>query len=115
MIMQFRTVFIVMRKTAGSYINGLWVEGTRSTFEIQASVQPLTGKEMEMLPEGRRNSQAVKIYTRTMLNTVNDANPDILLAFGSQFEIQTVEPWQSNVINHFKCIGIKLDKPEALP
>lgn len=104
----FRSTFSVKRVVPGAYVNGFWVEGAESTFTIQASVQPLKGKEMEMLPEGRRNSQSVKIYTDTQLQTVASGNPDRLVAFGHDFEIQTVEPWQSNVLNHYKCIGIKV-------
>ena len=104
---QFRTPFLVIRKQPGSYVNGHWVNGTAELFEIQASVQPMSGKDMEMLPEGRRGSQAVKIYTSTQLRTVDDANPAEVQAFGSAFELVTVEPWQSNVISHYKCIGVR--------
>jgi hypothetical protein len=111
---QFRSPFIVTRKEPGTFVNGDWVEGDYIAFVIQASVQPVKGSEMEMLPEGRRNSQAVKIYTSTKLNTVEEANPDLLQAFGSDFEIFSVEPWQSNVINHYKCIGMKVG-PQTVP
>lgn len=104
---QFRSPFLVRRKGVGSFVNGEWVKGSDTVFTIQASVQPLKGLEMEMLPEGRRNSQSVRIYTSTKLNTVEEANPDFLQAFGFDFEILSVEPWQSNVINHYKCIGVK--------
>lgn len=111
---QFRRPFIVTRKEPGSFVDGDWVEGDYIAFIIQASVQPLKGEEMQMLPEGRRNSQAVYIYTKTKLNTVDEANPDLLQAFGSDFEIYSVEPWQSNVINHYKCIGMKVG-PQTVP
>jgi hypothetical protein len=111
MTTQFRSPFTVRRKVAGSYVNGFWVEGSESSFVIQASVQPVRGLELESLPEARRDSQAVKIYTDTQLLTVapdGSTNPDILEAFGFDFEIIEVQPWQSNVISHYKCIGVKL-------
>jgi len=104
----FRTPFVIRRKVAGTYVNGLWVEGGFTNITILASVQPLNGEQLEMLPEGRRTTQSVKIYTDTKLQTVTSANPDILLAFGDEFEVITVEPWQSNVISHYKCIAQKL-------
>lgn len=104
-----RSTFTIKRLTPGAYVNGFWVEGSSSTFNILATVQPVSGLEMQSLPEGRRESQAVKIYTSTQLRTIEDSkNPDILLAFGYEFEIATVEPWQSNLINHYKCIAYKL-------
>lgn len=108
----FRSSFVVTRKEAGSFVNGKWVEGDTSTFTIQASVQPLRGDEIQLLPEGRRNSQAVRIYTDTLLyNKTNEStNPDIVTAFETDFEVLTVEPWQSNVINHFKCLAVKVSE-----
>ena len=106
---QFRTTFTVKRKTAGAYVNGKFTGETTSDISIQASVQPLRGEEVQLLPEGRRNSQAVKIYTSTQLNAIaSGRNPDRLVYMGSEFEILTVEPWQSNVISHYKCIGVKV-------
>ena len=108
MTTQFRSPFTVRRKVAGSYVNGFWVEGAESSFVIQASVQPVSGLEMQELPEARRNTQAVKIYTDTQLLTVAtnvSTNPDILEAFGFDFEIIAVMPYQSNVISHYKCIS----------
>lgn len=106
----FRSPFTITRKSAGSYVNGKWVEGSTSTFTIQASVQPLRGEEIQLLPEGRRNSQAVRIYTDTQLYVKTDeqTNPDKLTAFGESYEVLSVEPWQSNVINHYKCIAVKV-------
>lgn len=104
----FRSPFIITRKEPGAYNNGEWVEGAYTAAVINASVQPVRGLEMEMLPEGRRNTQSVKIYTNVKLNTVEDKNPDHLQAFGYDFEILSVEPWASNVINHYKCIGVKV-------
>jgi hypothetical protein len=105
---QFNKTFNVRRLGPGAYVNGFWQEGVPTVIQIQASVQPVRGDEMQTLPEGRRDSQAVKLYTSTKLQTVDDDNPDILEAFDADFEIISVEPWQSDVINHYKCIGVKL-------
>lgn len=107
----FRSPFTLKRKsTPDTYVNGKLVAGAVTTSTIQASVQPLRGQEMLLLPEARRTSQAVWVYTDTQLrvaNTVTGYNADIVTAFGSDFEIFSCEPWQSNVINHYKAIGIK--------
>lgn len=106
----FRTAFTVKRKAAGTLVKGKLVEGSTSTITIQASVQPMRGKDVDLLPEGRRTSQAVWIYTDTQLQLSNSTaftNPDILVAFGSDFEVLSVEPWQSGVISHYKCMAVK--------
>lgn len=104
----FRRPFVVTRFNPGSYVNGAWAEGTSSQITISASVQPVAGIDLELLPEGRRTSMSVKIYTDVALQTATSTtNPDVLHAFGHEFEITSVMPWQSNVISHYKCIGVK--------
>lgn len=104
----FHSQFTVSRPT-GSFVLGKWVAGSATTFTIWASVQPVSGMDLQLVPEGRRDSQAVKIYTSTLLQIgEGGTNADILTAFGDQFEIIEVQPWQSNVINHYKCIGLRL-------
>ena len=97
-MVQFRKPFVITRKIPGAYINGIYHEGMENTFIINASVQPVRGDQMELLPEGRRSSQAIRIYTDTLLETVDGENPDLIAAFGSLFEIISVEHWQSDVI-----------------
>lgn len=106
---QFRSAFTINRTAAGTMVKGKFVNsGAVTPVSILASVQPLQGKDVNLLPEGRKTSQAVWIYTDTQLIPLTaTTNPDILLAFGSEFEVLTVEPWQSNVIPHYKCIGVK--------
>lgn len=43
---------------------------TRSELAIRGSVQPLNGKEAELLPEGDRASDHRKLYTQADLRTV---------------------------------------------
>ncbi len=103
----FRSPLAVTRFTPGSYINGDWQEGTRAEIAIQASAQPLNPKEMESLPEGRRDSQAVKIYPDTELFTVrDDTNPDLVEYRGEVYEVISVAPHQSGVIDHFKAVAV---------
>jgi hypothetical protein len=107
----FRKQFTVTRPT-GSYVKGKWVPGGSTTITIMASVQPLKGLEIQLVPEARRYSQSVKLYTNTQLQVgINGTseNADILSAFGFNFEIISVEPWQSGVmfLDHYKCIGVK--------
>ena len=74
----FRKTYTVTRVAAGDYVDGKWVEGATSTFTIQASLQPAKPKEMEMLPEGRRNQETYKLYSDTQLRTVeeDETNPE---------------------------------------
>lgn len=50
-------------KSGGSYVDGRFVEGTEVENAIVASVQRLTMRERQLLPEGFRARETLKIYT----------------------------------------------------
>ena len=100
--------YTVKRYASGSYVDGRWVEGSETELTIKTSVQPLNGKELEALPEGRREKSSYKGYTSLYMQTVqNSENPDRIVIDGDEYEIFTVENWQSNIINHYKFIAQK--------
>ena len=108
----FRTPITLRRYSAGSLVNGRWVQGTPTDSTITASIQPVTGEEMQSLPEGRRDSEHYKMFTSTLIETVQgsgtDLNADRVLFFSKEFEVYRVEPWQNNsnfgVVNHYAYI-----------
>lgn len=105
--MGFRKTQTIKRVTAGSYVDGVWVPGTESTFTIQASVQPMTGEDMKALPEGRRMSDHVKAYTSENLQVLGEVvglQPDKLVWRGHDYECIQVDVRQMSVINHYKYI-----------
>lgn len=109
--MSFRKPFTIKRTVAGSYVNGVYIEGAESTFDIMASVQPVSGQDLVAIPEGRRASDMVKIYTDADLFGQGDAgsgqSPDRLVWRGKDYEIYTKDVNQSDVINHYKYYAIK--------
>jgi hypothetical protein len=93
--------------TGGSYVKGKWVKAEYEPFTIFGSVQSLNPKELESLPEGRRNSQAFKIYSDELpvaLSEVDENNPAQILIFGQWYEVVSTAPFQNNLINHYKTI-----------
>lgn len=112
----FRTPITLRRPSAGSYVNGRWVEGSYTDSTITASIQPLKGEDMESLPEGRRDSEAYKMYTSTLVKTVQEAgsnqNADRVIFFGKEFEVHQVNEWQNNsnfnIVNHYKYLVLRV-------
>lgn len=107
-------------RPGGSYdANGRWQESSGAPFTITASVQPLSGKELEKLPEGRNLSGVYRLYTDFRLQTVDDngaKNPDRIVAGISptpnrQYEVIQVEEWQNGVVPHYKAIVSLMDQP----
>ena len=96
----FRRTVPVLRPGATSFVDGYHVQGADTTFDIQASVQPLTPSEVEDLPEGRRNNKHYWLFTETDLNMVGATNPDKVTLYGSTYELYRQGVWKNNVIEH---------------
>ena len=109
--MSFRKPQTIKRTVPGSYVNGVFVEGTESTISIMASVQPMSGEDIVAVPEGRRASDMVKLYTDANLNSQGDAgsgqSPDRLVWLGKDYEIHSKDVRQMGVISHYKYFAIK--------
>lgn len=106
--MGFRKPYTVKRVAAGSVIDGYYTNGTSSTVNITASVQPLKPSDIQQLPEGRRNKKLFNIFTSTKLNVVTSANPDKITIGTEDFELDQEEQWQNGILNHYKYLAIKV-------
>ena len=114
----FRKSINLYRKVAGSYVNGLWVEGSETLILITASVQPTNGEEMLSIPEGRRNRKSYALFTETEIDVIHlGANPDQVEIDSERYEVVKVDVWQNNppvfgIVNHYKFLVSAL---EAIP
>ena len=99
----------------GQYINGKWVPGTPDevsdpNFEIQTSLQPISGEDLEILPEGMRTKKGYTLYPNTELRTVDQSNnieADKVVINDEDYLVIKIFPWQNNLINHYKCLVIR--------
>ncbi len=81
-----------------------------------ASVQPL-GKDVALVPEGRRDKAEFKFYSSTEIFGVTTQNPDQITVLKSPFtgivyEVININDWQNNatfnITNHYKFIALRL-------
>lgn len=103
---EFRKQISCIRKDAGAYnIDGIWIEGTETPFEIIGDIQTLSQFELDQLPEGRSIDKSFRIYSDTRLKDVTDKNPDMVLIDDERYEVLASYPHQEhNVIDHYKMI-----------
>lgn len=111
----FNTISFTRKRRTGSYVDGRWVEsGVTTDTPFTGTRQMPTGKDMQVLPEGRRLSEVYIIYTATELFAVQnaDSNPtpgnaeipcDIVVDGATEYEVIHVEPWRNGIINHYKA------------
>ena len=110
----------VKRRSSGDYdAAGFFkVSGPDTEFTITASIQPITGSEILLLPENRRELETKKIFTSTELYGIekgNGVNADIVIIDGDEFEVVRVYPWKNNVINHYKIFVAKRTTNDSIP
>lgn len=108
----FRKLVTGNRSQPGSYVDGVWVNGTTEPISFYSSVQPAPAEDLETLPEARRTSEAYNLFTCSELfptSKERDAESDTVDLFGRDFEVVSVSKWQNNVINHYKALVVKVD------
>lgn len=111
----FRKPVILLRKQPGGFNNyGEWIEGEAEETSIKASIQPLSLKEMETLPEGQRSSNLVKVYTDTEVHPAvqGGKSADIIIWRDKQWEVLSCAAYQMGVIPHYKAIAAEV-MPDA--
>lgn len=80
-------VYLVTRRAKGTYTNGRFSgPGTSTTIRITASVQPVDGKDLVVIPDGQRTDESRKVYTATQLLTRTPTTEPDLITIGG-------EPW----------------------
>lgn len=100
--------YVVTRAAEGSRTKGRFVAGSTSTLNVDAVVQPMSGMEMQELPEGMRTDETIRIYSATELYT--DAggtrDPDLFAYNGNSYEVKIVNRW-SEAGGYWKVIAQK--------
>ena len=74
LIARFGRPVIVQSSGVGSYVDGIWVEPVRTNMTVIASVQPMTPKEVLLLPEGDRQKETLKLYSTYQFKTQKDGS-----------------------------------------
>lgn len=108
-------VQVARQATAGAYVDGLWVDGSPQALTIKASVQPVSGRERAMLPEGDREREMVKLYSDTELKPSSQANQkagDVVTWEGRDYLVTSCQLWKNpfGVLgSHWKCMARLVD------
>lgn len=112
----FRRPVQVIRRAAGQWVGGRWVEGPDGPADtIMASVQPATLSDddtLQALPEGRRVEAMVRVYTDAVLTVAGADNTNgdrVVWPHGPRpghYLVRAVSPWQSGVISHYRYLAV---------
>jgi hypothetical protein len=111
---RFTETIQMITKSGGSYVDGRFVAGSETSTTIIASVQRLSMRDRELLPEGFRASETLKIYTEIQnIDLIeNDVSPiEEACEFeykGKRYAILASERWDY-LIPHWKVTVVAKD------
>jgi hypothetical protein len=99
----------IIRKGVGSYVDGEWINGGDSNVDIKAVIQNANPDDLELLPEGTRTSEAVKLHTVSKVNTVSESSEtdaDQFVYEGATYRIYDV--YARKIGNYYKAVAIRI-------
>ena len=107
---QFRKPVMFSWNHPGRYERGRWVPGDRVEREIQASVQPMSMRDIADMPEGERHGQMIKVYFDDDTVPVHQFGQDRieLTHAGNQWVAISDERHNSDVISHRKVVARRI-------
>lgn len=73
------------------------------TSSVRACVQPLRGRELQMLPEGTNQTEARAVFVAGPL----PVDSRLTLPSGERFKVMSAEPWD-DVAGYTRAIAVKL-------
>jgi len=110
------STYTVTRRAAGNYSTGTFVPGVESQFEIEGSVQPLSGSELLLLPEGERVRARCKMYSHAELKTASVKDKTLADRVGVEerdLEVHSVSEFRnSGALSHFKYVLVAVGEDE---
>jgi hypothetical protein len=102
----------VSRSVGGIWVKGVYKPNAPTTLTIKANIQPiLKSTETQMLPEGDRSKEMVKVYTTSELlqrkEGVSPVQGDTFVFDGKTWEVMKVIAYKMGVLSHFKSICVR--------
>jgi hypothetical protein len=83
----------------GSYVDGEWVDGAPVASTAYGSIQPISGRDRELLEEGTRARGRFVFHTETTLNIVSSTTPargDTVSFEGRDYEVVADLNWTAH-------------------
>jgi len=118
MIAKFGQTITVHPASAGEYDDfGNWEDsGGLPSYPITASVQPATGRDRELFPEGVRTEEVKKLYCQDELQTDSEdgkTKADELVIGTERYKVISCQKHAEGVLNHYKVFAQFLGDEDA--
>ena len=101
--------YTVTRRGPSAYdSDGIRTSPTTSTLTVMGSLQPMSGRDLQRLPEGMRTREGKAFFTPTaLLTAASGQEPDTISADGDTWEVSVVDRW-AELGNYYRVILLKV-------
>ena len=92
---------------------GRFEKGNVTTKTIRCEIQPLDGYIFKLLPEGKRDVESLRIFTKEKLSvgdSSSNISGDVLIYNNKRFDIWRVHFWILGGLTHYEGIALREDK-----
>lgn len=95
-IMRHQTgTYTVTRTAEGTHVKGVAQAGAVSTLSVVAYVEPVSGMDLQTLPEAYHADDVRIVYTTTFLGTIRPGfRPDQIVIDNEVYEVFRSQTWQ---------------------
>jgi hypothetical protein len=106
----FKSVSLIRRRKAGGgYVRGQWVPGEPGDEPFKGTWQPVGGKTLELLPEGKRSRAVYKCFAPihldfTSADAYSDDEADSVVWQGKEYEVTTAALWNNGLNPHWELL-----------
>lgn len=116
-IERFASTYTYQRRAAQVLDKGRTAPATLAApVSFRASIQPLSGRDRLLLPEGDRDRDFIRIYTDTQLTMESQAARTLgdLVSYGGRtWQVTESNDWNLNDYAHFKFVAVALENDNA--
>ena len=98
----------------GTYVDGIFVPGTSEPYYVIASIQPLPGGMLKILPEGQRMGATYVMLTDefdilNFMDPLNNGGSDIVTIDDIDYYLVAYENWtrHTNGLRHNKYVCVE--------
>lgn len=105
-------LYLERRSTGGAFQAGRWNELTPATAAVTANIQPMGGKEAQLLPEGDRTKDGIVAYASSEIVPVGRSaanRGDTLVWKGTRYECVLVEEWDT-IGDYWRAVAVKVEQ-----
>jgi hypothetical protein len=96
---------------------GVWIEGEPSDTPFMGTAQPASGRVMELLDSGKRNTETISVFAPIELDFTT-ADPrlkrsgDIIIWEGRLYEVQVVRLYKAMLLSHGELVATRVKEGE---